>query len=359
MKPVFLFLAIFLGCSLGNAQLVPINTLFSAESSSSPFVGPPTAGGDSFGGGDNVDIRKHTAWFYGTDPISTCFHVTSDFGLDSSQIRSQLNEVVGNWQDYFRLKKINLKRDKKINTQFLIKDECEGGESLVLYLGTGPIFSSHLDLRARQNLTRPVAYVNKTHVSTDYTWSKGYIRFVGPEVYSLGNGIHFPIWTQHYSFTNLLKHEIGHILGFTHVPNTIMDKGISSQQFVVDDVTKEKLDIDGLEELVPCSDCDIHYSLQDSEKSKWQKVVLKSNDEIVFQGQDMSLVANVQSIVYHQDYEAHLLSMFSNNKVENPRPHVVFLRLNGEPLSLEFDKSELILRAQGENMTRYIREAHQ
>ncbi len=358
MKPVFLFLAIFLGYSLGNAQLVPIHTLFSAENSSSPFVGPPTAGGDSFGGGDNVDIRKHTAWFYGNDPITTCFHVTEGFGLNSSQIKSHLNEVVGSWQTYFHSKKINLNREKKINTQFLIKDECEGGESLVLYFGTGPIFSSHLDLRARQNLSRPVAYVNKTHVSTDYTWSKGYIRFVSPQAYSLGNGIHFPIWTQHHSFTNLLKHEIGHILGFTHVPNTIMDKGISSQQFVVDDVTIKKLAIDGLEELIPCSDCDTHYKLQKTKDSKWENITLKSNDEIIFQKQGVSSVANIQSVVHRLDYESHLLSMFSDNKVENYRPHVVFVRVEGEALSLEFNRSELILRAQGEVVARYIREAH-
>jgi hypothetical protein len=167
-------------------ELVPIDSLQMQNETQWLDQINSRSGGDSFGGGDQIDKTKNTAWFYGQKEILVCYHLTENFGIHAEQIENTFKLVIEDWKNYFFEKNIgkNVSLENKINHNFLLKSQCQGNEDLVFYFGTGPIFANLLDLKARQHLDRPSAYVNKTHISRNLKWSKGYIRFVEPRTYN-------------------------------------------------------------------------------------------------------------------------------------------------------------------------------
>lgn len=213
-----------------------------------------SAGGiDSAGGGDTVDYRKHTAWFYGDREIKTCFNVIKAFGVSEDKISTKINDSVLKWQTYFTKKQINDGRQHKINTNFKLLGKCKGGEDLVLYFGTGPIFQNLKDLSARQALNKPVAFVNKFKLSADLTWSKGYIRFLGNNKYQLPNSKSYPNWGTENHLDLFIIHELGHVLGFTHKRDTIMTNSIVDLLMIQELSLAKK--IDHQKELIRCKTC--------------------------------------------------------------------------------------------------------
>lgn len=192
-----------------------------------------TGGYDGVGGGDLVDVRNLTAWFYGADEIKTCFHVTKDFGLSAETLKSLIEKAVAEWTDFFEEKNINSYYTVPINTNFTVSEKCGAHDDLVFYFGTGPISYNLNDLRARQLYIKPVAYVNKTDMSEDFLWSRGYIRFVEPYLYLNHSGNLYPDWTNSESTFHMITHELGHVLGFLHTGDSIMSPQIAKNLFAL------------------------------------------------------------------------------------------------------------------------------
>lgn len=272
-----------------------------------------TGGGSitGFGGGDTVDQRKISAWFYGNHSINVCYQKIKSFGLTDSQVEASLLSSFALWTDYIQKKKINSSTTPPINTNFALKGKCRGGEDLVIYLGTGPIFQNLLDLKLFQSLSKPVAYVNKTHLSQDLTWSKGYIRFVENFSYKI-DANYYPDWSRVEHFQLMLTHELGHVLGFTHIPETIMSSQIVKDLFV--ETKKYPHRIDFSRELYPCNTClsvykpqtitkhlplfkDLHIALGDNtiELSRGEKNQAVTLTHIEKQNIPASLISNFQA----------------------------------------------------------------
>lgn len=349
---------IFIFASMGFAQhqaMIPTQTFFSEEVYPSFQFGMDMVGGDSVGGGDSVDIRRSTAWFYGSDSIGVCYQLTANFGLNRSEVHSAITDVVSTWQKYFALKQIGstIADSEKINTQFVLKEKCEGGEDLVLYFGTGPIFGNLEDLRARQALSRPVAYVNKTHIASNLKWSRGYIRFIEPGAYSVGVGTYFPNWSQGFSFYNMLLHEFGHVLGFEHVPDSIMDKTLSFDQFVAGN-NKDKKSIDGIEELLTCTTCQSIYQAPNGD----QLERIADGDWRLIQG-GITKKMTVQHTVFGNN-RIPLLTNFGSSTYLEKRPAVIFAEVDGIYYTMELANQDIDLRKNGElQMTFHKKETPQ
>jgi hypothetical protein len=214
-----------------DAQLRPTHVLLEE---SAAFNVSLYGGYDGVGGGDLVDVRKLTAWFYGEKQIKTCFHVTQSFGLSSQRVESLVIRASEEWKSFFTENNINSYYQTPINTNLSISPTCVGGEDLVLFFGTGPIFGNLNDMKARQLLVRPIAYVNKTHMSQDLMWSKGYIRFVEPYLYLNNNGNLYPDWTNENKTYHMILHELGHVFGFLHRGNSVMSSNIAIELFVLE-----------------------------------------------------------------------------------------------------------------------------
>ncbi|MCJ8276361.1 MAG: hypothetical protein HRT44_11435 [Bdellovibrionales bacterium] len=321
------------------AKLVPTQQLLS-ESSGVIFDGS-MAGGDSIGGGDSPDTRKHTAWFYGNESIEVCYHVTQNFGIPSTIVGQTVGQVINEWKDYFTKNKIgdHLPSAQRINQSFILKNQCVGGEDIVLYFGTGPIFGNLRDLQARQALSRPVAYVNKTHISDDLFRSKGYIRFVEKDLYKF-DGEYFPNWNRSNALYNMVKHEWGHLLGFGHKDGTVMRKDIAKVSFI-DSTDPGPLKIDGSKKLHFCQSCDTIYDAPSNEIGI-NSVEYKRNGEIVINGTNASVVQPLHTKMAQEPLT--LLSIFEYKSYQQTRPVYSMLSYQGQNYVLEFGEMSATLR---------------
>jgi hypothetical protein len=248
------------------------------------------SGGNSSGiGGDTIDQRYLSAWFYGIKEIKTCFSATSNFGVSEIELVTEIKAAIVRWQTYFDQKKIEpTAGPEMINSNFVFTGKCVDEEDLRLYFGTGPIFGNLSDLKVAQTLGSPVAYINKTHVADGMQWSRGYIRFVS-QAYYAPDPAPFPNWALKGALATMITHEMGHVLGFTHVPYTVMESEIAEKIFFGQKgVEPLPLEIDSPRELVTCEACAFNFVLTDPDKVSPEAV--KALDLILANG--ISLVGN-------------------------------------------------------------------
>lgn len=272
MKLLFMLLSVIAWAEEKGADLVPTDALVIEESSRSRKIG-----GSSSIGTDAVDMRTQTAWYYGTKPIVTCFNAAENFGQSEKQIKSTIEASLKTWREYFALKKIVKEggaQSPSVNFKFIGK--CKGDEDLVLFFGTGPIFGGLQDLKAVQRLNFPAAYVNKTHMTRDLKWSKGYVRIVSSAYYTPD----FPNWGKPGALAAVLTHELGHVLGFAHTPGTIMQAELVDRVF--SDQPVAALRVDGAKQLVSCAECSASYKLAVGgyQKGFFERVGLKGESKL-------------------------------------------------------------------------------
>jgi hypothetical protein len=221
-------------------------------------------GSSSSIGTDAMDLRTQAAWFYGEQPIVTCFNQTRTFGVSEDVSKKSIEAGLQHWRKYFQVNKIvKARAEFSPNTNFKFIGKCKGDEDLVVFLGTGPIFANTQDLKAAEKLNFPAAYANKTHMSRDMKWGKGYIRLVPNGYY--GKVPLFPDWGRANALEGVLTHELGHVLGFLHAPGTLM------QAELIDDAFSDKglrqISIDYHRALISCADCEKSFRLMEQVKN--------------------------------------------------------------------------------------------
>ena len=252
------FLFVFALLVSGSALSAPPSKLIATDVLLSEDPQKPTQkGGSSTSvGGDSLDERRISAWFHGKEPVDVCYNYLESFGLTEPEVRKDLEASIANWKQYLKSKVLVRDGDmKSVNANLILRGKCKGDEDLVIHFGTGPIFGNIQDLKVAEGLHSPVAYANKTHLTSETLWSKGYIRIV-PRAYYGADG--FPDWRIKNSLRAVLAHELGHVFGFVHEPSTIMD-GDVIQCALSKSSTPAIIDIDQEQELVTCVDCELRY----------------------------------------------------------------------------------------------------
>lgn len=301
-------------------KLVPTEVLISEATSKAVL----RSGGVVGVGGDVIDERKLSAWFYGGQPIITCYARSKKFGLSDQQVEQSIKRVIRKWQDYFVSKNLDkISSKNKINVNYAFKGKCKGEEDLRLYFGTGPIFGNLRDLKAAQTLSSPVAYINKTYINRDLKWSRGYIRLVD-QGYYFAEKNPLPNWKKKGALDEVLLHEFGHVKGFKHSRNTIMASSIIDEVFLKEKKPKFKIDHD--EELLGCSGCAQKFSMISisekgesilgfSSKEKPQLIV-KDKKVSLSNGKKVNDIAVKQ--ILRTDLEDNLVSNFSIEDYKTP-----------------------------------------
>ncbi|MEM7647122.1 MAG: hypothetical protein AAF203_09450, partial [Pseudomonadota bacterium] len=245
--------------------------------------------------------------------------------------------------------------EERINTNIALKKKCVGGEDLVFYFGTGPIFQNLLDLKSRQRFSRPVAYVNKTHIARKLNWSKGYLRFVEPAIYHLRDNIYFPEWSKGHALRNVLLHEIGHVFGFVHTPGTIMKKEISMNHFVNESEINQKQPIDGEQELFPCLSCPTHYEAEGTNPFDIHRIEISPSDELTFLTSVDSSSPVIQSKILNPPSH-NLLSFFAYPTYKTQSTRLYFVDWRSHHFQIEKSHKKLILRRQGAVVGQFTQE---
>jgi hypothetical protein len=212
------------------------------------------AGGWSSIGGDNLNPQDGMAWFMGTAPIKFCIQSSASFGVPDSQVADLIVGGGNTWADYIRNKSVN--EGFSIDTHFQALKSCDGTEDLTFYLGLdGPKAVQ----KAKRLYDDPSAFVVRTQFDMEKGWSKGAVWVAASG--KLAN------WNSPNSLKGILLHEIGHILGCSHVQGTIMRADISSlfnpPMNLAAQIQKQLGQIDQDRELRVCRTCAMDVSGSD------------------------------------------------------------------------------------------------
>ena len=182
----------------------------------------PSFGGHAVGnGGDS--LVDYQSWFL--DPqrtIKSCLLVAANFGLDTAQVKNEIQSVYGAWRDYLQLKRLNweLGSTPVMSTNISLAEQCDGTEDLTFYFGV----ENESVKAAKKQYTKPFAFAEKQAFDQFNSWAKGFIWVAGPS--TLGTRI--PDWTVRNTLHGILLHEVGHTMGNGHIEGTIMDEGVGS-----------------------------------------------------------------------------------------------------------------------------------
>ncbi len=230
------------------------------------------AGGMSTGGGENHAASDSSAWFLGEKVVHYCVELDPAFGVTATQAVEQIEQAFSTWREYINTKGLNLDEpfgtdadiEKKfklgkivINTQAV---PCDGREDLKFLLGvTNAEVRNHINSYAE-----PIAFAQRTSYDEHEGWGRGFVWIQKPGI----GRIKPDVWKIPFLLQGVLLHEIGHVLGNSHVGDTIMDEMIPALAgeggFGGGDGNKGVFTrIDNRHELYLCQICDFDYQGED------------------------------------------------------------------------------------------------
>jgi hypothetical protein len=215
-----------------NKSTLPANSSSTpSPSSSSPNGKPQKPGGVIDGNGGELIVEEHNPWFINAKNIAYCIEYSNDISTSQDFVARTLQTVFGAW------KKVIASMRKAGGNGFIIGEgkevlalaedfvevKCSEQPSLVFKLGTTDRETDDI-LRYMAHFTVGFAqrtqYDSMTGQSRGYIWlapDKGERRYQGPASRP-------DFWTEPGTLHNVLFHEIGHIMGLSHIEDTIMDQ---------------------------------------------------------------------------------------------------------------------------------------
>ncbi len=217
--------------------------------------------GEVSGGSDSFFIAP--AYFRTTDPsrtISICYETSSDFGVPTMEIESEIRWAFKEWSQYIEDKDLKYAiwtKSEAITGQIgSLVQGCKGTEDLRVYFG---VQSAEVQ-KHRPRYSNPFAFSAITETSSDKHWSKGILWFANTG--SMNESHTLPIWNKpsripYSTFKHVVLHEVGHIFGNGHVDNTVMSTRIGqwlgswASSTSSSSAEARDLKIDQGEELVP------------------------------------------------------------------------------------------------------------
>jgi hypothetical protein len=212
-----------------------------------PFI---SIAGDRAGNG--TEDGENISWFLGQAPVKYCIELNPDpagpgyfsYSFGKSGIEIAVKEAIKEWADYIEKKKVYSDQilDKQINLNYVLSDKCDSSSDLIFYFGHDPESFPKIKL-ATSKLNKPyaVAYIETYSVLKNR--GKGF-------VWINENNYYTPYSSS--SLKSLLMHELGHILGNDHTPNTIMDSKIINTGYA------QETSIDQKAEFYFCPDCTLN-----------------------------------------------------------------------------------------------------
>jgi hypothetical protein len=218
-------------------------------------------GGMDSGGGDLFSADQGAAWFLGDREVKYCLEVSSDFGESPANLKDL---VEGSFQQWFTY--LNERSTKSgVSTEGLpiaqkrrLLRTCDGTQDLSFYFG---VTSAEIE-KAKARFSSPVAFAHRIAYDLDQGWGSGFIWIAR----NGGVSTRFPDWSRPSRLKGMILHEIGHVLGNSHLAGTIMDERLADmlswpQDLVYGWNLEDRFShIDGPQILMRCKDCSMKFS---------------------------------------------------------------------------------------------------
>ena len=192
-------------------------------------------GGEVGNGSDHHPEEYQSAWFLGKSrTIHACLSMSPSFGIDMATAAHSIHSAFSQWIDYVHDHQVLRVNDRQ-NELFAqgnddwayaesleVNQFCTGTEDLHIYLGV-----ENEEVRAGEaEFSDPLAFTKRIKFDQLKGWSKG-VLWVRNSASGNSVGIPFPDWGTPHSLDYVLLHEMGHIFGNPHVPETIMREEIA------------------------------------------------------------------------------------------------------------------------------------
>lgn len=186
------------------------------------------AGNEMGNGADNFAGDYGAAWFTGEErTVSFCVDAAPGFGLSTDQARSDIQAAWAQWLRYADAKHLYFNENETSSAlkfpRRLEERACDGKEDLRIRLGAEDAEVA----REKKRYEQPTAISYRQSFDAKAGWGKGWIWFCAPGAAEPG----FPRWNDGTTFSAILLHELGHVLGNVHVEGTIMDHGLSQKLY--------------------------------------------------------------------------------------------------------------------------------
>ncbi|MEZ0390918.1 MAG: hypothetical protein ACAH59_01790 [Pseudobdellovibrionaceae bacterium] len=167
---------------------------------------------DSAGGADQEHFLNGVAWF-NKRRVSFCINRDAAYFLDFATSRSLIEGAIKTWESYIETKRISV--DIPV---FEFQAKCDDQVDLVFYLGISDARTSQT-LEGRYTEPLGVSQLESFDLSTlngrGWVWIKNLSKLPQSPM------------THERMFYILALHELGHVLGNSHVDGTVMDQHIS------------------------------------------------------------------------------------------------------------------------------------
>lgn len=229
-------------------------------------------GGHETGNGGNFkDFYIDNAWFVEDRPVQYCIKRSKKFVVDIEDVQAATKRSIDKWIELS--KKLTIKVGQyRIQKSFIYNEKCTKQIDLVFYFGGKPKKISKI---INKN-DRLVALAYPVETNKTKTWSKGFIYIKDSNITQGDQGIcdidnpncinddsdeidddekvYVADWTYANNLDAILLHEIGHIFGVSHIPQTIMRESIALKLVMEDELALErkyKIEIDHQYSLTP------------------------------------------------------------------------------------------------------------
>lgn len=229
------------------------------------------SGHETGNGGSFKDFYFDNAWFVEDRPVQYCIKRSKKFVVDIEDVQAATKRSLDKWIELS--KKLTIKDSQyRIQKSFIYNEKCTKKIDLVFYFGGKPRKIS----KVINKNDRVVAFAYPVETNKTKTWSKGFIYIKDSNITQSDQGIcdinnpncidddsdeidddekvYVADWTYANNLDAILLHEIGHIFGVSHIPQTIMRESIALELVMEDELALErkyKTEIDHQYSLTP------------------------------------------------------------------------------------------------------------
>ncbi len=199
------------------------------------FMAVDALGGSVSSGGGQIHRDGQNPWFLeNTKVVHYCVDVDeANFGVIASEASAEIKAGLNEWlaalaaagDDYYKKGELEPYGQLRLGTQTFQEHNCSEPVDLDLRFQLGRLTSEQE--RLFNNPKEIVGIAFRTDYSKETLKGKGFI-YLSPVSGPLAPhhpSMHPTAWKSHQNFAlkSVLRHEIGHIFGIDHQPNSVMD----------------------------------------------------------------------------------------------------------------------------------------